>query len=1112
MIGEDDDWVDSDVTVQVKLLANDLGGASELSSADKNKYSYYYMLIAAADSADLNAAIKGGEWVLADNGSYDGTNAFVFTVKFTNTSFYGYLALSVTNEAGFRSADGGDMATLLKIDRTTPSITDMIAVTAGTNEDNLTGEYHTVTYNSKDDVILTPKRFEDRSSIYYFYAEMSESGVKPVTENPERTEDGWELHGWTRLTGDTALTAPEGFARHYYLLYAINELGKYAGGLTASGDLATQYEFVIDSFAMTGNLTYKESEGGYFDSSLNMYTYMWEKEAVITLYVEGSNTRVKYMYSVDDGATWEEYHESDGIAVYYDPGYKNAKALRFDEHYFPEGINGAFTFKAVNKAGTEYIYDQKIYIAIDTVVPDFEIITTVDSVEYHSERLTLVLSDKSAAEWSSKPVTITINMLNLNKSGVRLTYTLQYMVNNTEMPETEERELPSYTSFTTDRLDGFGKNRDAIITIYATSRADGTKRTQHKVRVKVDQIVPVFTLTGHASDDDSSEAKLIESGQWTNRRRVTVSKASSPDYVNVSGVSYRYKYSDLESTGVTEYNWPDSNPYFEKICSIEVTATTEAGLTYTQVFDVNIDTIAPVIKFMSNITVVEYEKHYIDLKVYVEEENIDICEYITTKGETRGFALDPTGYVISTSSVDNTVKNDPADNNSEYRGYVKIYVKDYAGNEATFEFYMLPFALDVNNVTLSDADRRTVDKYEEDLNEAETYMEASRVVYFRNLISRLRDRIHTLENEIDTYRAYLERLAQRTSFELRSDYAEMYSYLETYNNYRLYGQGWIQDAIKGDSGSKYYGYFQNLENVFKDLQGKMKNVFSVEDETRLLPAINMVTAAEYTKVLNVYAHYLDLTSDQKACFNSNLYAKLLDLKKKCEVMLLSDEKTGISLDAEFAPGARIQVETFSNESEYFTNAQQALMNTITENEARAVVSIYRIGLRGEASQTNTGEVTVNMPIPEDYQQYIRFAVYKMGVDGTITKVENMQIEGDGQSVTFVADELSTFVLAARANIQQSQGSEDNYGKFLGLDIDTTMIRTFLIIGAVLLGLLLVIVIIAGLRHRRFLNTYNRAYRSGIYRRGIQNIPKGNTVPRRNPMSPNDRVRDNKGPY
>ena len=124
----------------------------------------------------------------------------------------------------------------------------------------------------------------------------------------------------------------------------------------------------------------------------------------------------------------------------------------------------------------------------------------------------------------------------------------------------------------------------------------------------------------------------------------------------------------------------------------------------------------------------------------------------------------------------------------------------------------------------------------------------------------------------------------------------------------------------------------------------------------------------------------------------------------------------------------------------------------------------------------------------------------------------MKIEGDGKSVTFTSDELSTFVLAAKANIQANVNTEETYGTFLGLDLDVEMIRTLAIIGGSLLVVIIIVVIIAGIRHKRFLNTYNRAYKSGIYRRGIQNIPKGNTVPRENPLNPEDRVREQRKPY
>lgn len=1112
------DWVDSQVTVRVSLRADDNGTPVELSAADRLKYSYFYMLIDYAEGGvDLNKALAEGEWISA-SGDYDGEN-YVFEVGFAGTSFYGYLALSVTNEAGFRSTGGGDLATLLRIDRTTPAVSDMIVTQSGISERSI-ASFTTITYYSKDNIIIKPTGFSNRANITYFYKQLddklpvdSDGTVDGISANPAKNDDVWVENGWTRLTSQLTLSAVDGYASYYYVFYAVNDLGKSVEGVE-DGKIKIQYEFIIDSGEMTGNLSYSTLDG-YFETSLNMYAYIWKEQATITLSVNNSNTRVKYCYSLDDGLTWFDYLEpGEDKATYYEVGDDKAKALRFDANYFPQGVMGAFSFKAVNKAGTEYLYGDKIYIAIDTVVPEFELITTVDGLEYNGGDLTL--SDRTSANWSSKPVTITVNMLNVNTSGVKLTYIITYLVNNKET-STVEREIPSHTasniSFTTDRLDGFGYNRDAIVTVYATSRANNANRTAHSIRVKVDQVVPVFTLTGHASNDDSTEARIISSGQWTNYSQVAITKAADERYVNVSGVTYKIVYRDLDSTAVEERDWPEGgNPKYDKICSITVTATTDAGLSYSQIFDVNIDIIPPVIKFMSNIVVVEHEKHYIDLKVYVEEENIEICEYITTRGETRGFALDPTGYVISTSSVDNTVKYDVTNNNEEYRGYVKVYVKDYAGNVATFEFYMLPFALNVNNVTLSDEDKRTVDKYEEDLDLAEAYMEANRVTYFRNLISRLRDRINTLENEIKTYQGYLEKLATRTSFSLRSDYAEMFEYMERYNNYELYGQKWIQSRITGDQSSQYYVYFRNFQVAFEALRAEMQEVEDVEERTRRLPAINVVEAEDYDDVLQVFNMYENLSADQRDCFATNLYTKILALKKKCEILLLSDKDTGISLDAKFAPSAKVKVETFSPESEYYTNAQSSILNTVSDKEARAVVSIYNISIKGAASQTETGTVTVNMPIPEEYRQYIKFAVYKMGVDGTITKINDMQIEGDGRSVTFTTDELATFVLAVKANIQSGTTDSDSYGKILGLDLDAKMIRNIAITGAALFGLVIVIVVIAAIRNKRFLNTYNRAYKSGIYRRGIQRIPKGNTTPRRNPLHSGERVKTQRKPY
>ncbi|MGN1042632.1 MAG: hypothetical protein ACI4SK_04020, partial [Christensenellales bacterium] len=752
-------WVDSNLTVQIGLVSDDEGTLKELSDAEKKNYTYFYMLIPNSSDLNLNEAIRNGVWIACDNGSYSdvgGKSLYRFDIDFTADSFYGYIALSVTNEAGFRSSTSGDVNRLLYIDRTTPDIADMVSAKSGINEKSTVEGLTTVTYYSKDEINIVPRTFDDRSQITYYYVKFAEGETVTVTQNPT----GENLNGWTKLTRNVVLTAEDGYAEYFYLFYAVNELGASAGGMTG-GKYSTRYKFVIDTAQMSGTLSYNPNDGGYFDQSLNMYTYMWCEAANISFNVINSNTYVKYYYSLDDGKTWEPYLEPGGYEIYYKPGEKEVKTLVFNAAYFPDGVNSAFTFKAVNKAGTEYVYGTKIYIAIDTMTPEFEVSLSVDGVEYTGGGTEL--SAYSSANWSNRPVTITINPIKVNVSGVKYTYTVEYLVNNTPFVTTE-RETPSGVSFTTDRLDGFGINRDAIITIKATSRSGNGNYSERKFRVKVDQTTPVFTLIGTATNNDNTETKTISSGEWTNYPLVSVNKSSDPDYVNVSKVSYTYTYKDLESTGVIENNWPDGNPTFNKICSITVTARSDAGLTYTREFKVNIDTKPPVIKFMrsESISIREGEEHFIDLKVYVEEENIEICEYITIKGEKRGFALDPTGYIISTSSVDNMERYDNSTGEPvPYRGYVKIYVKDYAGNVATFEFYMLPFALDVNNVTLSDKDQKTIEGYENDLNAAESYMEAARVTYFRNLISRLKDRINTLRNEIDSYRAYLEKLSQR---------------------------------------------------------------------------------------------------------------------------------------------------------------------------------------------------------------------------------------------------------------------------------------------------------------------------------------------------------------
>ena len=78
-------------------------------------------------------------------------------------------------------------------------------------------------------------------------------------------------------------------------------------------------------------------------------------------------------------------------------------------------------------------------------------------------------------------------------------------------------------------------------------------------------------------------------------------------------------------------------------------------------------------------------------------------------------------------------------------------------------------------------------------------------------------------------------------------------------------------------------------------------------------------------------------------------------------------------------------------------------------------------------------------------------------------------------------------------MEETDTSDNTYGELLGLELDTKMIKYLIYIGIALFAVVLLVVIITGIRHRRFLNSYNRAYRNSIYRRGIKGVPKGNKM-------------------
>lgn len=1111
------DWNKGELNVRIGLQTKDEGGVNqELSFVDKQKYKYYYMRIRQEDFVNEFIALRDGSWEEVDleNGIYDAANQYNFIIKeFNNSSFYGYLAFSVCNEAGYRSSSAGFVANVVRIDNAEVDVKKAIKINAAKEDlPSSVDENDAWNYYTNSTFRLYPQNYNNRAPISYYYYELIDGEEDKI---PTSLPIGNNLNGWKALSGEIIITPQSNaYEIRTFLLYAYNPFNKEDGGFSVT------YKFYLDTCSLSGVLSHSPSDGGYMNSAIGLYSYMWQDNAKITLSVEeksGSGEAIDakvHLYFAVDGGEPIKYTDKPVMANSTNEIIINRDIL--ETKIQKTGIMGVFTFMAKNLAGTEYIYPEKIYIAMDNEAPDFEINLTINGSKYSGGSVDF---NDNTGKWSSSDINIELNLLKANVSGVKYTYYLKYYEDSTEKT-TEEKDVPSRNSFSSyDLLYDSAlfpyRSGDVVLAVRGTNKKNKIYYTERQVRMRIDRIIPTFDLKGNASSSgEASVGVEIISGEWTNHTQVVVSKSNMAK--NTSKVTYKVTYEDLTSTQKEQFNWTQGNSLqaYDHTCTLTVEALSEAGLACTKVFQINIDTIAPQITFMGGINVVEGEKQYIDLKVVVREENIKICQYITVKEDKEGFPLNPSGYIISTSSVDNSTRYDTSapEGQQEYRGYVRIYVEDYAGNNKSFEFYMLPFELTVNTITLSDADKRTMEEYEEKLDKARIYMESSRIVYFENLIERLKDRVNTLKQEIAGYRAYLEKLSQRTSYELKSDYEEIFSYMETYNNYKLYGQEWIQKEITGDASSKYNAYYKNLKQVYAELDKQMDAVREIENMAIKLPAINVVEAEDYNDVINVYNKYNGLSADQKACYTDTLYTKLLSLKKKCETLLLIDADTGIAIDGNLAPGARIEVTKYDASSEYYINAQSAILGAFDNTMARAIVSIDLIALEGKTSQTATGDITVTLPIPEEWQDYITFGVYKYSLDGSIIPIENMKIAGDGKSITFDTNGLATFVLCAKANISNTTVKTDVFGTFLGLELDVAMVRNLAIAGAALFIVMLLVIVITGIRRKKFLNTYNKAYKASIYRKSIQRIPKGNTMPRTNPLKPEERVKTPKHPY
>ncbi len=947
---------------------------------------------------------------------------------------------------------------IVKMDTSTPSPLYAISQKAGEKVYDTTRNYYVLYSNQTIKYVPTGAEgiFEQKAPITYFYR--YSTGLSDTSSNIDENT-------WSRLSGEVTLANGS-----YYWLYADNGLHR-----------STAYKVYvqIEDTKPTAEII----SGGTVGAQEGVLEFNWTNRAEIQFKIT-SSTGVYIWYQLD-GGEWQKVSETlvqvNGTnfqKIAFIPPEEGG--IITEDFTIVGNVRQTARFKITNLSGSEYEVVNSVIIRIDSEEPEFD-------VNLSSASMPVITETDLASRWFSEAINIQIVPIGYNPGGVEYTY----KVGVTGSYE----KIGSTATFNTDNIIDFSGNGEVKIYVRAIASAN-LKTHERELTFKIDKVSPEFELKGEIKKGGVTTGSIV-SEEWTNADEVLVSKV--PNATSVSGVSY-----EIIEPNKGAANWNEDTPKsYKEITRITVIATSGAGLKVTKEFQVNIDNIAPIINAGPIVNNVDDPRnpyrYYIDQEITYTEANLKSAKY-------NNFPLS-NGKIIATNTVDNS-----------NGGLVHIVVEDLAGNKAELTFYMTIFDLTVNTIELNDDHIALLSEFEASYNDAKANLDDSRSQYFSTLIGRLRDRLATLEKEIADYQAYLTLVGQRTSFDLISDYPEMEKYLAYFisNDPLIVYPKWQQDKIREGYEDKY----SKLVSEYNKLDALMSVVRDLQKEVVALPATNIVEEGDYQSVIRVYNEYQTLSNDQKAVFKSTLYTKLVELKRICEVYLLQDEDTGISIDGDHLVGESIgvmlEVLGYAESTELFANAQKTLYETVTEGNPRKIISINKLGLTGYGSQYDTGEITITLPIPNegeiDYTEYVYFAVYRLSTDGTLSPVSNVMRSRDGKSVYFTSTTLDTYVLATTANVVVREDPETIYGAIGGIEIDATLLTYITFAVVALFVVFVVLMLLIALRRRKFLRAYNRDHKNSLQRRGISRIPKGNAPPPSNPARPEERVGDTQAVY
>jgi len=121
---------------------------------------------------------------------------------------------------------------------------------------------------------------------------------------------------------------------------------------------------------------------------------------------------------------------------------------------------------------------------------------------------------------------------------------------------------------------------------------------------------------------------------------------------------------------------------------------------------------------------------------------------------------------------------------------------------------------------------------------------------------------------------------------------------------------------------------------------------------------------------------------------------------------LKDDETGVEITGSLPDGAALQVQLVAQDSDVYVQAQQSL------GSSRMLV-LYDLGLLIGANKVQPNEnVTVTLPIPEEYQGISDLTVAYIDDNGNVTYINGTVADG---KITFVTNHFSSYALVQKAS-------------------------------------------------------------------------------------------------